>query len=66
MKLQVKQVDGKAEVSGKVWLRDQTEPTDWSVHMVDNSPVHSGSPGVYGRSQEAVFYMDNLSVTANQ
>jgi hypothetical protein len=53
-------------VKGKVWLRDQQEPADWTVEMVDSSPVRSGSPGVYGHSQEAPFYMDNLSVTPNE
>ena len=66
LKLQVKQVGDKAEVKGKVWLRDQQEPADWTVEMVDSSPVRSGSPGVYGHSQEAPFYMDNLSVTPNE
>lgn len=66
LKLQVKPSGDKAEVKGKVWLRDQPEPADWTVSMVDSSPVRSGSPGVYGHSQEAVFYMDNLSVTPNE
>ncbi len=66
LKLQVKQVGEKAEVKGKVWLRDQQEPGEWTVEMVDSSPIRSGSPGVYGHSQEAPFYMDNLSVTPNE
>jgi outer membrane protein assembly factor BamB len=66
LKLQVTQVGDKAEVKGKVWLRDQNEPADWTVQMVDESPIRSGSPGVFGHSQEAEFYMDNLSVTPNE
>ncbi|MBA3484844.1 MAG: PQQ-binding-like beta-propeller repeat protein [Pirellulales bacterium] len=66
LKLQVKQAGDNAEVKGKVWLRDQQEPADWTVEMVDSSPVRSGSPGVYGHSQEAPFYMDNLTVTPNE
>jgi hypothetical protein len=66
LKLQVTQLEGKAQVKGKLWLRDQNEPADWTVEMVDSSPIESGSPGVYGHSQEAEFYMDNLSVTPNQ
>jgi hypothetical protein len=65
-KLQVAQVGEKAEVKGKVWQRDQPEPKDWMIEMTDSLPVTSGSPGVYGHSQEAVFYMDNLSVTPNE
>jgi hypothetical protein len=66
LKLQVKQLEDTAEVKGKLWLRDQAEPAEWTVQMVDKSPVRSGSPGVFGRSQETVFYMDNLSVTSNE
>jgi hypothetical protein len=66
LKLQVTPLEDKAEVKGKVWLRDQNEPADWTVQMVDQSPVRSGSPGVFGHSQEAEFYMDNLSVTPNE
>jgi hypothetical protein len=65
MKLQVQQVKNKAEVKAKIWLRDQTEPEEWSVQMVDASPVKSGSPGLYGNAQMAEFYVDNLSVTPN-
>jgi outer membrane protein assembly factor BamB len=66
LKLQVTPLDDKAEIKAKVWLRDQNEPADWTVEMVDQSPVRSGSPGVFGHSQEAEFYMDNLSVTPNE
>ncbi|RIK74446.1 MAG: serine/threonine protein kinase [Planctomycetota bacterium] len=65
LKLQVKQVEGKAEVKGKLWLRDQAEPQDWTIQMTDASPIPSGSPGIYGHSQETVFYMDNIAVTPN-
>ena len=58
--------DGKAEVKGKVWLRDQTEPDEWTVEMVDKSPHTSGSPGLFGNAQEAEFYVDNISVTPNE
>jgi outer membrane protein assembly factor BamB len=66
LKLEVKQVDGKAQVRGKIWPQDQDEPKDWTVEMKDNSPITSGSPGIFGHSQEAEFYMDNISVTANE
>jgi hypothetical protein len=52
-------------VKGKIWLRDQTEPTEWSVQMVDESPVKSGSPGLSGNAQMSEFFVDNLSVTPN-
>ena len=34
--------------------------------MVDKSPITAGSPGIFGQSQEAEFYMDNISVTPNE
>ena len=34
--------------------------------MTDKSPITSGSPGIFGQAQEAVFYMDNISVTPNE
>ena len=66
LKLYVKPLKGKAEIKGKLWLRDQTEPTEWTLEMVDDWPVRSGSPGIFGHSQEAEFYMDNISVTPNE
>jgi outer membrane protein assembly factor BamB len=66
LKLTVNQVNGKAEVKGKLWPRDQAEPKDWTVQLTDNTPIQSGSPGIYGHSQEAEFFMDNVSVTANE
>jgi outer membrane protein assembly factor BamB len=66
LKLQVNQLKDKAEVNGKLWLRDQSEPADWTVKMVDSQPIQSGSPGIYGHSQEAEFYLDNIAVTSNE
>ena len=66
LKLQVNQVKDKAEVNGKLWLRDQSEPADWTVKLVDSKPIQSGSPGIYGHSQEAEFYLDNIAVTSNE
>lgn len=66
LKLQVTQEKGQANVKGKIWLRDQAEPKDWTVEMVDKSPIKSGSPGIFGQSQEAEFYMDNILVTPNE
>ena len=65
LKLQVKQVKETAEVKGKIWRRGQDEPKDWSIEMVDEAPIKAGSPGIFGQSQEAEFYMDNISVTPN-
>jgi outer membrane protein assembly factor BamB len=65
MKLRVQQQKKSAKVQGKMWLRDQPEPEEWMVEIVDKSPVRSGSPGLYGNSQEAEFAVDNISVIPN-
>jgi outer membrane protein assembly factor BamB len=65
LKLRVQQQDGKAVCQGKWWLRDQTEPEAWSLEMVDSQPQTQGSPGMFGNTQTTGFYVDNLSVTAN-
>lgn len=65
MKLRVEQQDGKALVQGKMWPRDENEPTEWTLEMTDESPVTSGSPGLFGNTGDAEFAVDNLEVTAN-
>ncbi|HYO25884.1 MAG TPA: PQQ-binding-like beta-propeller repeat protein [Lacipirellulaceae bacterium] len=65
LKLRVEQQAGKALCQGKLWLRDQTEPEEWSLEMTDAAPQKSGSPGVFGNTQTTSVYVDNLSVVAN-
>ncbi len=55
-----------AKVRGKLWVRGEKEPDDWTVEMVDESPNLAGSPGLYGNAQEAEIYIDNVSVVANE
>jgi outer membrane protein assembly factor BamB len=41
--------DGKkATVRGKVWPRDEAEPSDWTVEFVDPVPNKEGAPALYG------------------
>ncbi|HMO87518.1 MAG TPA: hypothetical protein PKC18_21610, partial [Lacipirellulaceae bacterium] len=65
LKLRVEQRGGKAHAKGKWWLRDQSEPEEWSLTLVDPAPQKSGSPGLFGNTQTAPFYVDNLSVVPN-
>ncbi len=51
---------------GKVWLRDQPEPKEWTVTATDQSPNLHASPGLYGNAKVAELYIDNLEVTANE
>lgn len=71
-KLRVERQGDKALVRGKVWPRNQTEPAEWTIEIVDPCPNLSGSPGLYAytkgatdkRSGSPTFY-DNYQVHAN-
>lgn len=65
MKLQAGVKDNKAVLKGKVWPRDEEEPAEWTVEMVDEAPNVAGSPGLYGNAKDAEIYLDNITVTPN-
>jgi hypothetical protein len=54
-----------ATARGKIWRRDEIEPSNWIVEMVDRMPNLYGTPGVYGNTPEAEVFLDNLIVTPN-
>jgi outer membrane protein assembly factor BamB len=59
------QADGTAICRGKVWPKDQPEPTDWTIEMVDSRPNKTGSPGLFGNATNAEVFYDNVTVTPN-
>ncbi len=61
MKMEVQIEGDKAIVRGKVWPRDEAEPTEWSIEAEDPLPNRTGSPGLYGYSPAEIYY-DNLKV----
>lgn len=61
MKMKVDVEDGKAKISGKVWKRDEAEPTGWTIRATDPHPNLNGSPGLYYYSL-ADCYFDNVIV----
>lgn len=65
LKVQPDKQSGVAHVRAKVWKRGEAEPDEWTMEMYDEAPNYSGSPGLFGDSKEAEFYVDNLSVTPN-
>lgn len=65
LKLQSQSKDGKAILRGKVWKRGEEEPKDWTIEAEDATPNLSGSPGLFGNSSNAEYYIDNVSVSAN-
>lgn len=56
---------GVATVQAKVWPREEAEPGEWTLEIEDHAPQLQGSPGLFGDSKEAEFYVDNLTVTPN-
>ena len=54
--------DGTSTIRGKVWPRDEAEPTEWTIEAVDPLGHGHGSPGIYGYSSADIHY-DNLKVT---
>ena len=50
LKMTIDYTGGKAIVKGKVWLKDETEPADWTITAEDPYPTTEGSPGLYGVS----------------
>lgn len=65
MKLRVEPGDGDVKVFGKLWPRDEQEPAEWSIEMVDKSPNVQGSPGLFGKSDTAELFVDNIKVYSN-
>ena len=65
LKLRVEQHEDEARVLGKMWPRNEAEPEAWNVEMNDKSPQKSGSPGLFGNTQDAEFAIDNVHVTPN-
>jgi outer membrane protein assembly factor BamB len=65
LKLRAANVDGKAQLQGKLWKRGETEPAAWTIEMVDSQPITHGAPGMTGNATNAELYIDNVSVTSN-
>jgi len=65
LKLRVDLEGDRAVISGKVWRRDETEPSAWTVMAEDPEPIRSGSPGLIAYSPIDV-YIDNVRVMENQ
>lgn len=66
MKLRVEPGDGQVKVLGKMWPRGEDEPQEWTVEMVDKSPNLQGSPGLFGKTETAELFVDNIKVYPNK
>jgi hypothetical protein len=65
MKFQCENKDGKANLRGKVWVRGEQEPAEWTIEAADETPNVTGSPGLFGNATDTEVYIDNVKVTAN-
>jgi hypothetical protein len=65
LKFRASNENGKAVLRGKVWPRDEQEPSQWTIEAVDDVPNVEGSPGMFGNASTSEFYIDNISVTPN-
>lgn len=65
MKFQSETVGESCTLRGKVWERGTPEPTEWQIEATDQTGNLRGSPGMFGNSTDAQFYVDNVKVTAN-
>lgn len=54
-----------AILRGKVWPRDESEPEEWTITAIDESPNLTASPGLYGNARVAELYLNNIEVVPN-
>jgi hypothetical protein len=66
MKFRTAVEDGKAVLRGKVWKRDESEPEQWTAVLSDDAPNLVGSPGLFGKANDAEIFIDNILVTPNE
>lgn len=67
MKLRVENLpDGRVKAQGKVWLKSDPEPAEWTVERIDPAVYaeRHGAPGIYADAPYEVFF-DNVKVTKN-
>ena len=62
MKMKVEIKDGKAHLFGKIWDREEDEPQEWTLKVVDPKPNLMGSPGIWSYALADCFF-DNVVVT---
>ncbi len=48
---------------GKVWKRDEAEPSQWSIEWADSPANDNGSPGLTGNAKDAEIFFDNVKIT---
>ncbi|MCH7873383.1 MAG: PQQ-like beta-propeller repeat protein [Planctomycetes bacterium] len=64
LKMRVDVNGASATVRGKVWPRGESEPSAWTIELVDPLGNTEGSPGLYGYAMADIYY-DNVRVWQN-
>ncbi|MDA7979709.1 MAG: PQQ-binding-like beta-propeller repeat protein, partial [Pirellulales bacterium] len=69
LKLTIEVENGQAKILGKAWEKDEAEPDDWTIELIDKNPNLSGPSGLYGSamgiqppSPGTPIYYDNIIV----
>lgn len=65
IKFESRNHEGGVTLRGKVWRRDDAEPTEWTMEATDGTPNSIGSPGMFGNATDSEFYIDNVEVVEN-
>lgn len=47
---------------GKVWKRDEAEPSQWTIEWADSPANDNGSPGLSGNAKDSEIFIDNVKV----
>ena len=65
VKFQAENQPGQVILRGKVWPRNESEPSEWTIEAADATPNVAGSPGMFGNSSDTEFLIDNVTVVSN-
>lgn len=55
-----------AVLKGKVWKKDDKEPSAWTIEWTDAPANTHGSPGLVGNAKDAEIFFDNVKVEPNK
>ncbi len=66
IKFQSENSDAGVTLRAKVWKRGEEEPKEWTLEATDATPNKTGSPGIFGNSTLAEYYIDNVEVFPNK
>ena len=59
---------GNGLIKAKAWMKDEPEPSEWTLEVSHENPHLNGAPGIYAMSPQSKrkVYIDNLSIYYNK